>query len=187
MDSELVALLRELVGIPSMNPYRGAEVPPGYGEAAIAERVAAFLRDSGLPVTLQEIAPGRPNILARLESSHSALGTRHSTLLFVAHLDTVPVDGMTIPPFEGFERDGRLWGRGSCDNKGSLAAMLTALRRVAAAKSNSSTILFAGTADEESGYRGIRAALGKCGVRSAECGVKSGIRNPKSEIRIHPR
>ncbi len=163
MDSELVALLRELVGIPSMNPYRSAELAPGYGEGRLAERVAAFLREAGLAVSLQEIAPGRPNVLARLDSSHPAGTPPHSALLFVAHLDTVPVDGMTIPPFEGAVRDGRLWGRGACDNKGSLAAMLTALRRVAAAKSNPAAILFAGTADEENGYRGVRAAL-----RSAE-------------------
>ncbi len=169
----LVALLGELVGTPSMNPYRRADLPPGYGEAAVAQRVAAFLRDAGLAVELQEIAPGRPNVLARLDS---ALGTCHSPLLFVAHLDTVPVDGMTIPPFEGAVRDGRLWGRGACDNKGSLAAMLVALRRVAAAKSNPAPILFAGTADEESGYRGIRAALrsDKWQVASGKCG------NPES-------
>ncbi|MBM4041997.1 MAG: M20 family metallopeptidase [Planctomycetes bacterium] len=169
MDTALVGLLRELVGIPSMNPYRRADLPPGYGEAAVVQRVAAFLRDAGLAVELQEIAPGRPNVLARLPSSRSAIGNRQSAILFVAHLDTVPVDGMTIPPFEGAVRDGRLWGRGACDNKGSLAAMLMALRRVAAAKSNPSPILFAGTADEESGYRGIRGAL------RAEAGRQSAV------------
>jgi acetylornithine deacetylase len=80
-------------------------------------------------------------------------------LLFVAHLDTVPVEGMTIPPFEGTVKEGRLYGRGACDNKGSMAAMLMALRRVAAARSNRSPIVFAATADEESGYRGMRAVL----------------------------
>jgi len=99
MDCELVALLRELVGIPSMNPYRAAELAAGYGEAAVAQRVAALLRDAGLSVELQEIAPGRPNVLARLDSSQSAICNRQSAILFVAHLDTVPVDGMTIPPF----------------------------------------------------------------------------------------
>ncbi|HUT36258.1 MAG TPA: M20 family metallopeptidase [Planctomycetota bacterium] len=170
MDSGLVALLRELVATPSMNPYRSAELAPGYGEAAVAERVAAFLREAGLSVELQEIAPGRPNVLARLDGPAGV-----PPLLFVAHLDTVPVDGMTIPPFEGGVRDGRLWGRGACDNKGSLAAMLTALRRVAAARANPCPILFAGTADEESGYRGIRAALRHSGFQSA-------IRDPRSAI-----
>jgi acetylornithine deacetylase len=159
-DPELVALLRELVAIPSMNPYRAEALEPGYGEARLAQRVAAFLRDAGLSVELQEIAPGRPNVVARLPGREEG-----EPLLFVAHLDTVPVQGMTVPPFEGAVREGRLYGRGACDNKGSLAAMLAALRRVAAAKANRSPILFAGTADEESGYRGIRAAL-STGVRA---------------------
>jgi len=192
MDADLVALLRELVAIPSMNPYRSETLEPGYGEARLAERVAAFLRDAGLAVELHEIAPGRVNVLARLEAAqpgpeeshaeaaekakrgehaekHGAKGEApnpesgiwnvESGILFVAHLDTVPVEGMTVPPFEGRVKDGRLYGRGACDNKGSLAAMLTALRCVAAAKSNPAPILFAGTADEESGYRGVRAAL----------------------------
>ena len=172
MDPELVGLLGELVRIPSMNPGRDAALGSGYGEGRLAARVAAFLREAGLAVELQEIAPGRPNVLARLDSADSARRTPRSALLFVAHLDTVPVEGMAIPPFEGGVRDGRLWGRGACDNKGSLAAMLVALRRVAAARANPRAILFAGTADEESGYRGIRAALGKCGVMSAECGAR---------------
>jgi len=168
MDEGLLALLRELVAIPSMNPYRADTLGPGYGEAAIAERVAAILREAGLAVELQQIAPGRPNVLARLDGPQGA-----RPLLFVAHLDTVPVEGMTVPPFAGEVREGRLYGRGACDNKGSLAAMLAALRRVAAARSNPVPILFTATADEESGYGGIRAATAaakSCGLRVASCG-----------------
>lgn len=168
MTPGLVALLRELVSIPSMNPYRRPDLPPGYGEAALAARVAALLRDAGLSVELQEIAPGRPNVLARLDGPPDA-----APRLFVAHLDTVPVEGMTIAPFEGAVREGRLYGRGACDNKGSLAAMLAALRRVAAAGSNTSPLLFAATADEENGYRGIRAALRQCGPPTAAGGPES--------------
>jgi len=175
VDEELVELLRELVAIPSMNPYRAAALEPGFGEAALAERVAAFLRQAGLAVELQEVAPGRPSVLARLDSAQPAIRNPQSAILFVAHLDTVPVEGMTIAPFAGEVRDGRLYGRGACDNKGSLAAMLTALRRVAAARSNPCPILFAATADEESGYRGIRSVLRHFGPQSA-------IRNPQSAI-----
>jgi len=170
MTPALVALLRELVSIPSMNPYRRPNLPPGYGEAALAAHVAAFLRDAGLSVGLQEIAPGRPNVLARLDGPPAA-----APLLFVAHLDTVPVEGMTIAPFEGAVREGRLYGRGACDNKGSLAAMLAALQRVAAAKSNASPILFAATADEENGYRGVRAAL-----RSTQLAPPSAAARPRA-------
>ncbi|MFP4055787.1 MAG: M20 family metallopeptidase [Candidatus Brocadiia bacterium] len=152
MDRELVDRLRELVAIPSMNPGRARHRGAGYGEEALARHVAEFLRRCGLEVQLCTVAPGRPNVLARLEGREGG-----QPLLFVAHLDTVPVEGMTIAPFEPQVREGRLTGRGACDNKGSLAAMLTALRRVAEAGGSRSPILFAGTVDEESGYAGIRA------------------------------
>jgi len=154
MDEELVALLRELVAIPSMNPYRAEGLGPGYGEARLAEHVASFLKKAGLAVELSEVAPGRPNVVASLD------GPGGKPMLFVAHLDTVPAEGMTVPPFEGVVKGGRLYGRGACDNKGSMAAMLTALERVAAARSNPSPIVFAATVDEESGYGGIRAVVG---------------------------
>jgi len=155
MSADLEALLRELVSIPSMNPFRTGKSDPGYGEARLAERVAAWLREAGLAAETHDIAPGRTNVAALLDGPRGA-----APLLFVAHLDTVPAEGMTVPPFEGIVKEGRLYGRGACDNKGSLAAMLAALRRVAAAKSNRCPILFAGTADEESGYGGIRSFLG---------------------------
>lgn len=154
MAEELVALLRELVSIPSMNPYRSGTHEEGYGEARLAERVAAVLRAAGLSPELREVEPGRPNVLARLDGPAGG-----DPLLFVAHLDTVPVEGMTVQPFAGLVKDGCLYGRGACDNKGSMAAMLTALRRVAAAKSNRVPILFAATMDEESSYGGIRALV----------------------------
>jgi len=154
MAQEPVALLRELVAIPSMNPYRSETLEEGYGEARLAEHVAAILRDAGLDTQVTEVQPGRPNVTARLDGPAGG-----EPVLFVAHLDTVPVEGMTIPPFEGAVRDGCLHGRGACDNKGSMAAMLTALRGVAAAGSNHSPIMFAATADEESGYRGVRALV----------------------------
>ena len=152
MDDELVALLRELVAIPSMNPYRADDLGGGFGEAAIAARVADFLRDAGLAVEVTDVSPGRPNVVADLDGP---LGG--DPLLFVAHLDTVPVEGMTIPPFDAEVRDGCVHGRGACDNKGSLAAMLVALRRVAHDASNRHPIRFAATCDEESGFTGIDA------------------------------
>ena len=154
MDGELIGLLRDLVAIPSLNPYRTETDDPRFGEAAIADHVAALAHDAGLAVECQEAAPGRPNVVAALDGP---LGG--PPLLFVAHMDTVPVEGMTIAPFAAEVRDGRLSGRGACDNKGSLAAILTALRRVAAAKANAHPIVFLATADEESGFRGVRRFL----------------------------
>jgi len=154
MDNELVALLRELVSTPSMNPYTADTLEPGYGEAQVAERVAAFLRRAGVAVELREVRPGRPNVVASLDGPGGG-----DPLLFVAHLDTVPVEGMTVPPFEAKVDGGRLYGRGACDNKGSLAAMLTALTRVAEKKANHCPLLLVATMDEESSYGGIRAFL----------------------------
>ncbi len=159
MDDELVALLARLVAIPSLNPYRAETDDPRCGEAALAEFVAGFLRDAGLAVELAEVMPGRPNVVASLDGP---LGG--APLLFVAHLDTVPVEGMTIDPFAGEVRDGLLYGRGACDTKGSMAAMLAALRRVAEAKANRHPLMFVATVDEESGFNGIRAFLAEKGT-----------------------
>lgn len=154
MDDALVTLLARLVAIPSLNPYRAETDDPRCGEAALAEFVAGFLREAGLAVELAEVMPGRPNVVASLDGP---LGG--APLLFVAHLDTVPVEGMTIDPFAGEVRDGLLYGRGACDTKGSMAAMLAALRRVAEAKANRHPLMFVATVDEESGFSGIRAFL----------------------------
>jgi len=170
MSDDVVALLRELVAIPSMNPFRSAKQEPGYGEARLASFVAAWLADAGLATETQEVAPGRPNVAARLDGPPDV-----APLLFVAHLDTVPVEGMTVPPFDGAVREGRLYGRGACDNKGSLAAMLAALRRVAAARSNPRPLLFVGTADEESGYNGIRTFLN----------TRPRVAQPPSAVPVH--
>lgn len=117
----VVDLLQTLVRIPSVNPDNS----PGTdatGEAEIAYFLAAFLRDRGAEVTLDEVRPGRPNLIARW----APLDGRPRILLG-PHLDTVGVGGMTIDPFSGEIRDGRLWGRGASDTKGPMAAMLTGL------------------------------------------------------------
>jgi acetylornithine deacetylase len=101
--------------------------------------------------------PGRAdNLLVTLE-----VGAGKPWLMFESHMDTVAVDGMTIDPFAGEVRDGRLWGRGSCDTKGTGAAMLWAMRRYAqgGVTPNNIALLFA--IDEEFGMTGVRAYIGK--------------------------
>ena len=154
MDDEVVALLRALVAVPSMNPYRAGALGEGYGEARLARRVAGYLRHAGLRVAVREVLAGRPNVVARLDGPSAG-----PPLVLVAHLDTVPAEGMTVPPFEGRVADGRLYGRGACDNKAALAAMLVAVRRVAAARANRTPVVLAATMDEECAYSGIRALL----------------------------
>jgi len=154
MDNELVRLLCDLVGVPSVNPYRAEILESGHGEAGMANRVAAFALESGLHPEIVEVAPGRTNAIVRLDGPQDV-----PPILFVAHIDTVPVEGMTIDPFDAAVRDGRLYGRGACDNKGSVATVLTAMKRVAARGGNPSPVILACTADEECGFSGIRSFL----------------------------
>ncbi|WP_353567159.1 M20 family metallopeptidase [Haloferula sargassicola] len=144
-------LLQQLVRIPSVNPDNapGTELT---GEAAIADFLAAWLRDLGADVTLEEIRPGRPNLIARF----APLDGR-PRILFGPHLDTVGVGGMTIDPFSGEIRDGRLWGRGSSDTKGPTAAMLWALRENAGHLRDAKVAIdFVGFMGEESCQWGSR-------------------------------
>ncbi|HSQ51392.1 MAG TPA: M20/M25/M40 family metallo-hydrolase, partial [Nitrospiraceae bacterium] len=71
------------------------------------------------------------------------------TILIASHLDTVPVDGMEIPPFDPRVADGRVYGRGSCDTKSGMAALITALERVLAQGTLRRNVIVVGEADEE--------------------------------------
>ncbi len=90
----------------------------GYAENDVALCVEAYLRAHRVDCRLTEVAPGRPNVTAFVDAG------AETTLLLEAHSDTVQADSMTIPPFTPDVRNGRLYGRGSCDTKGSLAAFL---------------------------------------------------------------
>ena len=117
--SSTVELLRDLVAIDSVNP---SLVPGARGEAAIAQRIAAELISIGLTVEVTEVAPGRPNVVGVLEGRASG-----RALMWCGHIDTVGVAGME-KPFDPVERDGCLYGRGSQDMKGGVAAMIAAAR-----------------------------------------------------------
>ncbi len=121
MSQDVISLLQQLVRIPSVNP----DNVPGTGETGeetLAIFLSGWLESIGAEVTLQEIKPGRPNLIARF----APLDGRPRVLLG-PHLDTVGVGGMTIDPFSAEIRDGKLWGRGASDTKGPMAAMLWAL------------------------------------------------------------
>ncbi|HVJ68986.1 MAG TPA: M20 family metallopeptidase, partial [Caulifigura sp.] len=99
-----------------------------------------------------EVAPGRCNVLARSAGAEGA-----PTILLDAHQDTVPVDGMTVPAFEAVVRDGRITGRGACDVKGPMAAMLFAFRRLMTERpAGAANVLMSCTCDEEATTLGIR-------------------------------
>src|SRR6266446_1780921 len=94
---------------------------PGHLEAGLTDYLEDWFETLGVAVERQTIAQGRDNLIA----VHRSHGGR-TTLLFDAHQDTVPPDGMTIAPFVPRIENDRLHGRGACDVKGGMAAMLTA-------------------------------------------------------------
>ncbi len=149
----VTGIASELIRIPSVNPD-GDPGTPHTGEAACAEWIAGFLSRAGAEAELREVLPGRPNIVARLPSDRAG----KPRILFAPHTDTVSVTGMTIKPFGGEVREGRLYGRGAADTKGPMAAMLWALREAAPGISVLPyEIWFAGLAGEEAGQHGARA------------------------------
>ena len=149
-----VALCRALVATDSVNPVLA---PSGPGERAVAELVVGWLDAWGLEPSLIEIAPGRFNVVGTLEGEGP-------TLLLNGHLDTVGVDGMTIPPFAATLAGDRLLGRGSCDMKGGDAAILATVARLAKGGPRPHLVV-AFTADEEHASLGM-AHLMESGVRA---------------------
>lgn len=151
----VVELLQTLVRIPSVNPTGDPGAPADcVGEEKMALALGEWLGRFAENVELRYALPHRPNVLARFPSDTPG----KPRLLFAPHTDTVSVSGMTISPFGGDVRDGRVWGRGSSDTKGSMAAMLWALwscRDVLPHLTHE--IWFAGLAGEEAGQHGSRA------------------------------
>lgn len=151
--TNVVELLQALVRIPSVNP----DGNPGLetlGEGACAEYVAEFLRKMGASVKLEPVLPGRPNVVGIFPSNMPG----KKRVVFAPHLDTVSIVGMTIDPFSGEERDGKIWGRGASDTKGPMAAMLWALWEMREQlPSLGYEICFAGLMGEEAGQYGSTA------------------------------
>jgi acetylornithine deacetylase len=150
--NETTRLLRDLVAIPSVNPMGRAI----HGPEIYEHRVTAYLEDyfQGLDVAFerQPIAPLRDNIVAR-----SDLPGPRRTLLLEVHQDTVPTDHMTIEPFGAKVEDGRLYGRGACDIKSGMAAMLAAFARLVREKpARSANLVLACTVDEEHTSLGVQ-------------------------------
>ena len=139
-----IAIARLLISTPSVNPTLESD---GTGELDIAEVTAELLADWGLTTELQEVSPGRVNVVARLEGDGP-------TLLLNGHLDTVGVRGMTVSPFAGDLVGSRIVGRGACDMKGGLASLLAATARLAE-KGPRPNLVVALTADEENESLGM--------------------------------
>jgi acetylornithine deacetylase len=136
----LVALLSDLVAIDSVNP---GLVPGGAGEPEIAERVARELRAAGLDVVVSEAAAGRPNVVGVLDGAAPG-----RSLMLCGHSDTVGVAGMDAP-FDPAVRGDRLYGRGSQDMKGGVAAILDAARALSRDGWPAGRLVVAIVSDEE--------------------------------------
>ncbi len=146
--SAVIELTRRLVRIPSVNR-------DGEREAGAAVLVAGVMRGFGWDPVIDEVAPGRPNVIARVEG-----GRPGPTLMFEGHTDVVTEgdrSAWSVDPFGGEVIDGRLHGRGSADMKGGVAAMIHAVRAVELAGPFPGAIVVAVLCDEEGMMSGAKA------------------------------
>ena len=192
-------LLAELIALPSVNPAfvpksvartrgpvaqasrllpsvdgcrRDACATVKFGEKNVADFLATVAAHAGLEVEFQKVLPGRSNVIVRLLPRNKI----RQIVLLAPHLDTVSADDSQFVPRR---KNGRLYGRGACDTKGSVAAMLTALCELAGTKSRPSEteIIFAGLVDEENAQAGSRALVAQASrLRPA------GLRHPQSVV-----
>lgn len=152
--------LRDYVAIPSVNPMRRDDIPQAIsGERRYASHLREQLRRLGLDAEL--LGDGeRASVVAEATARGAT-----DTVLVASHLDTVPVDGMEIDPFEPRIDAGRLYGRGSCDTKGGMAAAVAALAQVLERGTLRRNVILAGESDEECSSIGVRDVLARLGTR----------------------
>jgi acetylornithine deacetylase/succinyl-diaminopimelate desuccinylase-like protein len=149
--SSVQRLLRELVARPSINPTFLPDRPDLTGE----ERVAGFLEDlarsEGIEVRRQSVLPGRTNLIARITPSSKV---KHRVML-TPHMDVVPAPEKNFIPKV---KNGKMYGRGTCDTKGSVSAFFSAFLELAGngKRPQETEVLFVGLVDEEFGQAGSR-------------------------------
>jgi acetylornithine deacetylase len=154
--TETTRLLRDLVAVPSINPMGRPLQGPEIYEHRVTAYLEDFFRRLGVPFERQTIAPLRDNIVGKYQSQSA------QTILFEVHQDTVPTDNMTIDPFGAKIENGRLYGRGACDIKGGMAAMLTVLARLVREKpKGAANLILACTVDEEHTFLGVQRLVKK--------------------------
>lgn len=173
-------LLAELVSIPSVNPMgrpRENAEPP---EARLTDYLERLLNRLGIPAVRQTAEPGRENLLALIGGPSG--DSDRPLILLEAHQDTVPVEGMSIPPFAAEIRQGRLYGRGACDVKGGMAAMLVAVARLhGESPKRMPSVLLAFTVNEEYGFTGAQTlARSWQGVHQADKRTQGGSEGEKT-------
>jgi len=151
--NEISNLLADLISIESVNKgYPGSTD----GEKKIAEYIYNYFKKLTIDCIVDEVLPGRPNVICYIP------GKDKRGLCLESHMDTVSVQNMDIEPLNPVIKDGRMYGRGSCDDKGSLAAMMIAVKNLVKNNIKPSTDLyFAATIDEEFQHRGVDHFLEK--------------------------
>ncbi|MDI1290966.1 MAG: M20/M25/M40 family metallo-hydrolase, partial [bacterium] len=141
--SDPVQLTADFVAVASVNP----DLAGGPGENDLGEQVMEFLTRIGADVESDEVEGGRANVMGVLPGDIDRL------VVLEAHLDTVP---MPVVPLPVGVSNGKLWGRGACDTKASVAAMLVAMEQIAMQRGPRPTVMFAGVVDEEYVMRGAQ-------------------------------
>lgn len=181
-EDEVVGICQDLIRLDTSN--FGTNEGPGEREAA--EFVAALISEVGLEPDLYESAPGRANVVTRIEGSDSSL----PALVVHGHLDVVPAMAheWSVDPFGGIEQDGLIWGRGAVDMKDMDAMILSVMRSMGReGRRPKRDIIFGLFADEEAGgtygarwsvdnrpelFEGATEAISEVGGFSAEIGGK---------------
>ncbi|MDX3926295.1 MAG: M20/M25/M40 family metallo-hydrolase [Shinella sp.] len=147
---DVARLLGAMVEIPSINPFFSRQDRPveWFGEAPLAAFVADWLKAEGIEAALEEVLPGRPNVVARLPGPPGA-----QSMVWEGHLDTVQVEGMEAP-FTPRLEGSRLYGRGAADDKGCLAMFMLAMRALKQ-QGTACDLTFVAAVDEEVTFRGV--------------------------------
>ncbi|MCS1411445.1 MAG: Acetylornithine deacetylase [Verrucomicrobia subdivision 3 bacterium] len=154
----VIELLEGLIRIPSINPAFSGHRADWAGEARVSDYLLNLARQSGLKVKLQSVEGRRKNLWVTLP----ARGRRTQRIILAPHLDTVGVEDSA--QLRSKLLNGRLYGRGACDTKGSVAAMFFSLLELArrSVRPEHTEILFVGLVDEENAQLGSRAFAAKC-------------------------
>ena len=152
--TELFETLADLIRINSVNAFYDG----GPGEADLARYVEKFFLDRGIETRRQSVLEAngsieaRANVIARIPGNDS-----NRRIVLEAHMDTVSVQGMSIPPFEPSIQNGLMYGRGACDTKAGLAAMMHAVATIHSSRVKPPCdVLLAAVVDEEYSFRGVK-------------------------------
>lgn len=147
-----IALLQQLVALPSVNPGYDVSSP---GEIHVARFIERWADALGLCVEHQQVMEGRHNVIVRIVNRDE-----FPTLLFESHMDTVSIAPGTRGGFDPTIADDRMYGRGTCDTKGSMAAMMTAIEELLPQRDRlSCNVEFLAAVGEENGGTGVLAYI----------------------------